>query len=184
MIVSGSIEQSVIHPTRGRMILMCTDCSIDPLTIIETYGYRFKIEVGFRSAIHQIGTYAYHFWMMDMKPIKKKGGKQYLHKESETYRKAVMRKIEAYHRFVQLGCIAQGLLQYLAFTFGDEVWKQFRSWLRTMKPNQPPSEMVVSYALRDSLFEFLKVSPEDHKLKEILTEHMEIQQMQEYQMAA
>ena len=174
----------VVHPARGRIILMCTDCSIDPLTIIETYGYRFKIEVGFRSAIRQIGTYGYHFWMMEMKPIKKKDGTQYMHKKSERYRKMVKRKLEAYHRFVQLGCIAQGLMILLAFTDGTTVWGQFRSWLRTMNKENPPSELVVSYALRSSLFEFLKDSPQDQKLKEILTQHMKIQQMQEYQMAA
>jgi len=163
---------------------MCTDCSIDPLTVIQTYGYRFKIEVGFRSAIHGIGTYAYHFWMKDMKPIRKRDGKQYLHKKSDSYRKAVKRKVEAYHRFVQLGCIAQGLLQYLSLVYGKEVWSQFRSWLRTMKTDNPPSELVVSYALRSSLFEFLADSPQDHELKKIIAENMTVQQMQEYQMAA
>ena len=174
----------VIHPTRGKMILMCTDPTIDPLKLIETYGYRFKIEVGFRSAIHGIGSYAYHFWMKAMKPIRRKDGKQYLHKEPEWYRKSVERKIEAYHRFVQLGCIAQGLLQYLSLVHGQEVWKQFRSWLRTMNPNNPPSELVVSYALRSSLFEFLANSPKDHKLKKIIAENMTIEQMQDYQIAA
>lgn len=174
----------VIHPTRGNIILLCTDCSIDPRTVIQTYGYRFKIEVSFRSAIHGIGTYAYHFWMKAMKPIRRREGKQYLHKKSDSYRKAVKRKVEAYHRFVQLGCIAQGLLLYLSLVYGKEVWSQFRSWLRTMKTDNPPSELVVSYALRSSLFEFLADSPPDHELKEIITENMIVQQMQEYHMAA
>lgn len=174
----------VIHPTRGKMILMCTDISIDPLKLIETYGYRFKIEVGFRSAIHGIGSYAYHFWMKAMKPIRRKEGKQYLHKKPEAYREAVKRKMEAYHRFVQLGCIAQGLLQYLSLVCGKEVWAQFRSWFRTMKTENPPSERVVSYALRSSLFDFLANAPQDHKLKKILTKNTTIQQMEEYQMAS
>jgi len=174
----------VIHPTRGKMILMCTDRSIDPLKLIEAYGYRFKIEVGFRSAIHGIGSYAYHFWMKDMKPIRRNEGNQYLHRKPDSYRNAVKRKIEAYHRFVQLGCVAQGLLQYLSLAYGKEVWAQFRSWLRTMNTNNPPSELVVSYALRSSLFEFLMNSPQDHKLKKIISENMTIQQMKEYQMAA
>ena len=174
----------VIHPTRGRMILMYTDTSLDPLQLIETYGYRFKIEVSFRHAIQGIGSYAYHFWMKAMKPIRRREGKQYLHKKSETYRKAVKRKMEAYHRFVQLGCIAQGLLQYLSLVHGKEVWAQFRSWLRTMKTDNPPSELVVSYALRSSLFEFLVNVPPDHNLKKIITENMTVQQMEEYQMAA
>lgn len=174
----------VIHPTRGKMILMCTDPTIDPLKLIEIYGYRFKIEVGFRCAIHGIGSYAYHFWMKAMKPIRRKDGKQYLHKKSEKYRKSVERKVEAYHRFVQLGCIAQGLLQYLSIVHGQEVWKQFRSWLRTMNCKNPPSELVVSYALRSSLFEFLANSPQDHKLKKIIADNMTLDQMQDYQMAA
>jgi hypothetical protein len=174
----------VIHPTRGNIILMCTDGSIDPLTMIQTYGYRFKIEVGFRSAIHGIGTYAYHFWMKAMKPIRRREGKQYLHKKSDAYRDAVKRKMEAYHRFVQLGCIAQGLLQYLSLLYEKEVWGQFRSWLRTMKTDNPPSELVVSYALRSSLFEFLVNSSPDHELQKMIAENMTVQQMQEYQMAA
>jgi len=174
----------VIHPTRKRMILMCSDPSLDPFPLLELHGYRFKIEVSFRSAIPGIGAYAYHFWMKAMKPIRRTEGKQYLHKKSEAYRKAVQRKMEAYHRFVQLGCIAQGLLQYLSLMYGKEVWGQFRSWLRTMKTNNPPSELVVSYALRSSLFDCLANSPEDHKLKKILTENMTVQQMPEYQMAA
>ncbi len=174
----------VIHPTRGKLILMCTDCSLDPLKLIETYGYRFKIEVGFRSAIHGIGTYAYHFWMKAMKAIRRQTGNQYLHKESAEYREAVRRKMEAYHRFVQLGCIAQGLLQYLSLMYGKEVWANFRSWLRTMKTGNPPSELVVSYALRSSLFEFLVNSPPDHNLKKIISENMAVEKMEEFLIAA
>ena len=174
----------VIHPTRGKLILMCTDISMDPLKIMEMYGYRFKIEVSFRHAVHGMGTYAYHFWMQAMKPLRQNEGNQYLHKKEEAYRKAVKRKMEAYHRYVQLGCIAQGLLQYLALQHGQEVWSNFRSWLRTMKTDQPPSELVVSYALRSSLFDFLVNSPEDHKLKKIIAENMTVQQLQDYQQAA
>lgn len=174
----------VIHPTRGKMILMCTDPDLDPLTLIRTYGYRFKIEVSFRSAMHGVGSYAYHFWMKAMNPIRRHDGDQYLHKKSEEYRNAVKRKLEAYHRFAQLGCIAQGLLQYLSLVYGDQVWGQFRSWLRTMNRQNPPSELVVSSALRTSLLEFLVNAPENHKLKKILIQNMTIQDMQEYHMAA
>lgn len=174
----------VIHPMLGIIILMCTDCSIELLTVIQTYRYRFKTEVGFRSAIHGIGTYAYHFWMKSMKPIRRREGKQYLHKQSDAYRKLVKRKVEAYHRFVQLGCIAQGLMQHRSVVHGKEVWTQFRSWLRTMKTNNPPSEWVVSYALRSGVIEFLVNSPPDHELKKIIVENMAVQQMQEYHMAA
>lgn len=174
----------VIHPVRGQMILMCTDCSLDPLKIIEIYGYRFKIEVGFRQAIHVVGTYGYHFWMMMMDSIRQGSGDQYLHKKPDWYRENVKRKIEAYHRFVQLGCIAQGLLQYMAVQHSQRVWERFRSWLRTMKKDQPPSEGVVSSALRSNLLDFLVNTPEDHNLKKILLEKMDIQNLKEFELAA
>jgi hypothetical protein len=145
----------VRHPHRGELILLCTDTSLDPLTVIALYGYRFKIEVGFRQAIQGLGTYAYHLWMEKMRPRKRGSGNQDIRKRSREYKDAVRRKIAAYHRFVQLGCIAQGLLQLLALTHRPTVWQRFRSWLRTMNPQQCPSELVVAQALRTSLPEFL-----------------------------
>ena len=51
----------VDHPTRGKIILMSTLLSLEPLAIIELYGYRFKIEFSCKQALHTSGTYAYHF---------------------------------------------------------------------------------------------------------------------------
>jgi hypothetical protein len=58
-----------IHPTRGRLILLRTDLSLSAMDIIRLYGWRFKIELGFKPAIHTVGAYAYHFWMRAMTPI-------------------------------------------------------------------------------------------------------------------
>jgi len=145
----------VNHPTRGKIILITTKLDLDPRKVIATYGYRFKIEVSFKQAINTLGTYAYHFWMKTMTPLKRVSGNQHLHKKTDKYRNQVKRKIRAYHCYVQIGCIAQGLLMHLSINFGPTVWKSFRSWLRTMKKDLPPSEMVVSYALRSSLPVFL-----------------------------
>ena len=149
----------VEHPRRGRLILMCTDLGLSPLEIIAGYGYRFKIELAFKQAVHTLGTYAYHFWMKTMKPLSTRSGDQYLHRTSDDYRRQVRRKLEAYHRYVQIGCIAQGLLQYLALTFHTTVWRSFGSWLCTMNPTLPPSEAVVAQALRHTLAEFLVTCP-------------------------
>ena len=113
---------------------MSTDLSLIPLALIAGYGYRFKIELAFRQAIYTLGTYAYHFWMMAMTPLARRSGNQYLHRASADYRRQIRRKLDAYHRYVQLGCIAQGLLQYLALHFRVEVWRCSRHWLRTMNP--------------------------------------------------
>ena len=158
----------VQHPLRGSIMLLCTDITMDPLDVIILYAYRYKIELGFRHALHVVGSYAYHFWMMAMIPIRRVSGNQYMHHRSERYRQQVRRKLAAYHNHVQLGCIAQGLLQYLAISCGTTVWQLFRSWLRTMDVDRPPSELVVAYALRDSLPAFLAVGPSDPTLAKFL----------------
>jgi len=166
----------VDHSLRGRIILLCSDLSLEPLEVIKLYGYRFKIELGFKQALHTLGAYAYHFWMMDMTPIsRRRSGNQFLHMKSEQYRAHVRRKLAAYHRYVQLACIAQGLQQHLAVNFRARVWDHFRSWMRTMKPQLPPSEAVVAQALRVNLDHFLVAAPHDHELRKFILGHLDSQ---------
>ncbi len=167
----------VEHPTRGKIILMTTLLSLTPLEVIELYGYRFKIEVCFKQALHTLGTYAYHFWMMWMTPTRRRSGNQYMHRKSEKYREMVRNKVAAYHRYVQLGCIAQGLLQYLSVKFPAEVWRHFNSWLRTMNTDRSPSEMVVGQALRSSLPHFLATTHGEHELEKIIVDNADLSRL-------
>ena len=73
---------AVIHPTRGACLLMCTDTSLDAIDIIRLYGLRFKIEHTFKQAVRQIGSFTYHFWMSNMKPLRRNSGNQHLHHTS------------------------------------------------------------------------------------------------------
>ena len=163
----------VIHPIRGRIILMSTDIGLPPLEILHLYGLRFKIELSFKQALRVLGTYAYHFWMKNMVPIRRGTGNQHLHRKSEEYRRGVRRKIEAYHRYIQVGLIAQGLLQYLSSSFPKLVWSCFGSWIRTIRPGICPSEQVTAYALRNTLPEFLAGSPRDSILTKFLLERID-----------
>jgi hypothetical protein len=174
----------VKHPARGNIILLSTLLTMHPLDVLRLYSLRFKIESAFRQAVNTLGSYFYHFWMKDMKPISKGSGDQYMHRKSDDYRAAVRRKIKAYHAWTQLACIAQGLLMHLAINHHSAVWGKFRSWLRTMRPDIAPSELVVSIALRHSLPEYLFATQIPSDIALFILENADIERLPDSSLAA
>jgi hypothetical protein len=171
-------------PQGGACLLMCTDISLGALEIIRLYGLRFKIECSFKQAVRQIGTFAYHFWMKRMTPLRHRNGNQYLHRQSSDYWNKIKRKIHAYHVHIQAGVIAQGLLQYLSAVFPGLVWNSFGSWLRTIRPGIPPSELVVATALRQTLPEFLLDSPKSDSLAKFINDRQDEHNMRIFLLAS
>lgn len=145
----------VRHPIRGNSICLSTDLTLDPLSIILIYCLRFKIEVTFKSAVHQIGTFMYHFWIKHMMPTKRCSKGKILQFAPAEFKEKVKRKLNAYHLFIQLGCIAQGLMQFLSVNYSRQIWSSFGGWLRTIRSNTPPSEKIVSLALQNTFGTFL-----------------------------
>lgn len=174
----------VIHPERGRKIFLCTDLTLEPLQIIQLYGVRFKIEVSFKQAVYTVGTYCYHFWMSAMTPRPRRSGNQYLHRQSDDYRTRVRRKLAAYHCHIQLGVIAQGLLQIVAVLDAPAVWREFGSWLRTIRPGILPSEQVVAVALRHALPQFLAGTDETNPLVQFIRNNIDLDRAEGLRLAA
>lgn len=165
---------AVVHPTRGKVLLMSTDMTLNALEIIQLYSLRFKIEVSFKQAVRTLGAFSYHFWMSKMQPVDRKGKNQHLHHKTDEYREKVRCKIDSYHRFIQLGLIAQGSLQYLACCYSDLVWKNFGSWIRTIRPEILPSEMVVGYAMKNTFLEFIAGSAEKLNIVKFILDRIDI----------
>ena len=119
-----------------------------------------------------------------MKPLRRRQGNQYLHRETQRYRNNVRRKIDAYHRFVHAGIVAHGLLHYLAAAFPTLVWSHFGSWIRTIRPGVAPSEMVVACALRNTLPYFLADCPNHAILPKFLRVRMDPDRLEPFRLAA
>ena len=117
-----------------------------------------------------------------MKRIKRFSGDQYLHRESQQYRDNVIRKLTAYHRYIQLGIIAQGLLQYLSVTQSQTVWNKFGSWIRTARTGIPPSEMVVATSLRNSMGEFLTDCNLDENFEKFLAQKIDLTRIERFRL--
>jgi hypothetical protein len=158
------------HPTRGQCILMTNDWNLKPEEAIRLYHARFGIEMSFKALVHTVGGFDYHFWMKDMDKLKRGDGDQYLHRKDEKYREKVREKVNAYHVFVNLAAIAQGILCYLAIAHKDLVWQSFGAWMRTIRKDLAPSEAVTSEALRESFSEYLRSKDDPLSFKEFLAE--------------
>lgn len=175
---------AVVHPTRGKILLMTTDLTLCPLDVIRIYGLRFKIEHMFRQAVRLIGSLSYHFWMMEMTPLRYRNGDQYLHRKSERYREQVRNKIHAYHVFIQVCIIAHGLLQYLSAEFPNLVWGSFGSWLKTIRPGVPPSELVVANVMRDMIADFLLKCAKTNSLAKFIVERQDESNLRLFRLAS
>src|SRR5260370_41899900 len=83
-----------------------------------------------------------------------------MHGQTKLSRSGAWRKLPAADRHIQIGLIAQGLLQYLSASHAQLVWSSFGSWLRTIRDGVCPSELVTAIALRNTLPQFLLESSE------------------------
>lgn len=172
--VKGLVRFVLVENARGQAIFMTTKLDLDPLTVIKLYKKRWLIETGFKAAVHQIGTFAYHFWMKTMKPTKRGKLDTYLHREAEAYRQKFFQKLHAYHVYIQMGCIAQGLILHLAINFRQEVWSSFNGWLRVLRKSDEPSEIVVQNALHTTLGIFLREEKKTPAWAKIIQENQDL----------
>ena len=154
-------------------ILVSTDLQLKPEQIIELYALRFKIEGCFREFKQQIGGFCYHFWSKGIGRLNRYKKKEEpsnlaLVKEPKE-RQWVLGTIEATERFVQVACIAMGLIQLMLFHDGTDVQaiQDFR-YTRT-KTAGSISEATMMYYLRRSFLFLLTATPES-ELVQIIRE--------------
>ena len=146
-----------IYPDGKRIILITTQRLWSAVDIIKSYELRFKIEVAFKSMIHVLSAFSYHFWMKAWPKTKARDKSVYLHRKTPEFRQQVYRKIEAYERFVNIAAIALGILQWLAIGWPQTIWDRFPVWMRTLPKHGCPTENVVRLTLQHELHQnFIK----------------------------
>ena len=143
-------------------ILVSTDLSMNPVTIIRLYSYRFKIECTFRELKQMIGGFSYQFWSKSMPKLKR-----YLKKDEASpleavrdpeERKKIELTVKAIEGYVMFSCIAIGMLQMSSLSFSKDIQAKPFRFLRT------PSKAIVSEAtvmcyLRQNIFRIMAQKP-------------------------
>ena len=135
-------------PNGKQIILLSSDTALTGAQVIEAYGWRFKIEVSFRTLVHLLGGFDYHFWLKSMTKIAHWPKNLVLANFDNAFHTQVATKVEAFERFVNLSAIALGLLQVLALELPNTVWTHFPRWFRTLPGHGLPSEQIVRMALQ------------------------------------
>ena len=101
-----------------KSILVSTDLTLTAIQIIELYSKRFCIESCFREMKQQTGAFCYHFWTNSLEKLnhfKKKEEPDALKKVTDGKdRRRILEKVQSIEVFIQISCIAFGILQILA----------------------------------------------------------------------
>jgi hypothetical protein len=138
-----------------RLILLSTDLTLSGQQVIEAYGWRFKIEVSFRTLVLLLGGFCYRFWLKSMDTAARWPQNLCLADYPETFHAPVSRKVEAFERFINLNAIALGILQILALEMPQLVWLHFPRWFRTLPDHGYPTEQIVRLSIQSHLHSYL-----------------------------
>ncbi|MEO1149197.1 MAG: transposase, partial [Cyanobacteria bacterium J06638_22] len=135
-------------PSGKQIILLSSDVTLTGPAVIEAYGWRFKIEVSFRTLTQVLQGFGYRFWLKSMAKPPHWPQNLKLADYPETFQRQVVAKVEAFERFINLNALALGLLQILALEMPKSVWTHFPLWFRTLPKHGYPSEQIVRLALQ------------------------------------
>lgn len=145
-----------------RSVLVSTDTTLDPFTVIELYAVRFGIEELFREYKQQVGGLSYHFWTKSIPKLnhfKKKDDPDPLSEiQNSQDRMKVLNAIHAIEMFVFCSSVSMGILQLLALDSKVATVVINARYLRT-KSNTVPSEASVMHYLRKTIFVHLGLHP-------------------------
>ena len=147
-----------VLPCGKQIILVSTDLTLSATEVIEAYGWRFKIEVCFRSLVHLLGGFCYRFWLRSMEQAPHWPEDMVLEQYPQEFQQQVARKVEAFERFVNLNAIALGILQVLSLEMPDWVWQGFPGWFRTLPKHGYPTEQIVRITLQHQTQDILSQS--------------------------
>ena len=136
-------------------ILASTSLTLDPLSIIQLYSYRFRIECTFRELKQQIGAFCYYFWSKHMPKLnyyrKKEEPSPLKCVEGEKSHKKILEAVRAIEMHMALSCIAMGILQSISIFYIRKVSSGQLRYQRTPSKGRVSEATVMGY-LRKHFF--------------------------------
>jgi hypothetical protein len=153
--------------SRGPIVLMSSDLTLSPITAIELYCVRTRIEIMFDVLKNLIGAFRFRFWTKKLpRHPRRPTANRHLKAPSPEHLPQVQACWQAYEIFVLCAAIAQGLLQLIALQFSSVVWQHHILYLRTQ--SRPlPSEKTVRQVLAPLMVKQLINLPQNSIIQKI-----------------
>jgi hypothetical protein len=140
--------------SRGAIVIMCSDLTMDPLDVLHAYCRRAKIETFFDTLKNTFGGLMYHFWSVYLKPISRRPRHNAPEPDTSENTQATTVTAEAIEKFVHLHMLIIGVSQLIAHHLPQEVLSRADSWLRTSRTTAP-SEFIFRIAVTNLVRDFL-----------------------------
>jgi hypothetical protein len=158
--IKGPLRFIFAITSRGPIVLMCNDLTLEPLLAISLYCARVRIETMFSMLKGVLGTFAYRFWSKYVPRHSRKPKKNAALKHPKArHLPAVHQTWQACERFVMLGCIALGMLQLIALKYQGQIWASFTRFLRTRSRALPSERTVKEVLAQELMLDFHNLKP-------------------------
>ena len=148
--VKTKLRFILIETSRGRIILMTSELTLQPLTALDLYCRRVNIETLFDVIKNLLGGMRYHFWSKYLAPASRRPAKKGTPKPTSSRPDKTKNTIEAIEKFLHVQLLVVGTLQLIAYRFAPQISAGDRCWLRT-PCGKIPSVFVTRTALANAI---------------------------------
>ena len=148
--VKGPLRFLLIESSRGRIILMTSDLTLEPLRALELYCRRVSIETLFDTLKNLLGGLRYHFGSKYLPPASRRPAKKGTPRPLSLRPEKTKNTLAAIEKFVVVQLLVLGALQLLACHFARQIGERSNCWLRT-PCGEIPSQFVTRTALANSI---------------------------------
>lgn len=157
--IKGTLRFILLETSRGRIILMTSDLTLDPIAALQLYCRRVTIETLFDTLKNTLGGMAYHFWSQYLSPASRRPRKKTLQRQSSSAPAKTQNTLAAIEKFVNVQLLVMGMLQLLAKSFPEQVRAKAQCWLRTVTSNTPSefiTQTTMAKTIKNNLYGFGK----------------------------
>lgn len=142
----GEIRFIFIESSRGRIILMTSNLSMDPLIAVDLYCRRVFVETLFDTLKNLQGAGQYHFWSKYLRPASRRPLRKDKSEPHSAQPEKTANTLASIEKFMAIHLLVVGALQLLANRFPATIFGQALCWLRT-SCGSIPSEFVTRTAM-------------------------------------